>query len=83
MLAEQIRIISKRLTDSVYTSWSSGYLDDFRDWAFKMRGAINNTAPILDNIAGEIARLENRIAELEASNAEKDKTILALATKLS
>jgi len=87
-LAGTLLAVRKNLKDSTFTKWSAGYLDDWRDHALRMKHAIENSDEILsesaktaENLEGRIMDLEMQLAKKDELIAEKDRVIVALATR--
>lgn len=54
-----IKELVESLNKSTETSWTSGYLNDWIDWAKKMKAVIQTSTPILEKLSSE----ENPIQE--------------------
>lgn len=48
-----VKSVIKNLKDSTKVSWSYGDLQDWTDWAKKMRGSIKNNVSVLETLLEE------------------------------
>jgi len=55
-----LKSVIKNLKKSTKKSWTYGDLGDWRDWAQKMRGTINNNIGVLESLLDEVEEIEGK-----------------------